>query len=102
MLSSYGSEEDESLEEDIVVEDADDENQNRKLRGERRRREKTDKNEENYSDTNQILDEIQGYEVSRKSPKTKRLLSNNVKDNDNNYKHFDDLDFSLLWSQFSF
>ena len=92
MLSSYGSEEDESLEEDIVVEDADDENQNRKLRGERRRREKTDKNEENYSDTNQILDEIQGYEVSRKSPKTKRLLSNNVKDNDNNYKHFDDLD----------
>ena len=92
MLSSYGSEEDESLGEDIVVEDADDENQNRKLRGERWRREKTDKNEENYSDTNQILDEIQGYEVSRKSPKTKRLLSNNVKNNENNYKHFDDLD----------
>ena len=91
-LSNYGSEEDGNLGGYIVVENADDENQNGKLRGERHRREKTDKNEENDSEPNKILDEIQGYDGLREGPKTNRLLSNNVNDNDKNYKHFDDLD----------
>lgn len=79
-LSRYEIEEDERLGEDIVVENADDETKNRELRGERHRREKTYKNGGNDGDITQILDEFQEKDVISKKPKTKKFLSNNIKD----------------------